>query len=60
MDRWDNIWNFINMTKRRRNNLDWRNIRGLHRDEVLKDQDGYPLNDFLINVERMTNLMLDP
>ena len=47
MDRWDNSWNFINMTKRRRNYLDWRNTRDIYREEVLQDQDGYPLDDFL-------------
>ena len=37
MDRWDNSWNFIDMTKRRRNYLDWRNTRDIHRDEELQD-----------------------
>ena len=35
------------MTKRRRNYLDWWNTRDIHRDEVLQDQDGYTLDDFL-------------
>ena len=36
------------MTKRRRNYLDWRNTRDIHRKELLEDKDG-PLDDFSNN-----------
>ena len=44
---WANDWNIFEMTKRRRNYLDWWNTPDFQRDDVLDDQDGYPLNHFL-------------
>ena len=36
MDKWKNDWNFLNMTKRRQNNLDWRNTNDFQHDDVIK------------------------